>query len=42
VSEGSIKIKECNLYECYEEVKEGSRYCTFHQPIRPKKEEVTA
>jgi hypothetical protein len=40
VSDGApIKIRECNLYECYNHCKEGSRYCIFHQPIRPKKEE---
>ena len=34
MSDGNIKIRECALYECYNIVKERSRYCIFHQPIR--------
>lgn len=32
--DGSIKIRECALYECYNHRQEGSKYCIFHQPIR--------
>jgi hypothetical protein len=31
-------MKECGLYECYEQVVEGSMFCQYHRPIKPMKE----
>ena len=34
MSDGVTTIKECSLYECYNQRKENSKFCIFHQRIK--------
>jgi hypothetical protein len=40
MSDGMIKTRECALYECYDQPHGNSKYCVWHQPIRPKTEVI--